>query len=123
MQRNLIDHDTATPIGVRFRDDPSANPGEVPPEGRRLKVFFISPEFLVGLFDTAGTFRVEANRLPEDARPVSISYDVTRHVFVLVIESVTFDPVPHGAIIPWADAVAIRKIEDVSGRRGEPPLP
>ncbi len=103
MIRTLIDPESATPLGVAFRP--------VPVDTRRLKVFRITPEMVVGLFEASGPFRVELGGLPADARPVSISYDPSRHTFALVLHSESYEPVADGQLIPDAGNVQIRRVE------------
>lgn len=69
---------------------------------RRRAIVTVSPEILLHLctMTEPTTVRVSANPLPEDVRLVGARYDVQRDLWLVVVESATFDEVGDGNTYP-----------------------
>lgn len=72
---------------------------------RRVMRLRASANILVEMckYTSAHTVRVTKNALPEDARLVGMTMDVTRNMVWLFIESAAFDAVPELAEVPIMD--------------------
>ncbi len=73
---------------------------------RRWKSVMVSQRLLTSLFQGPGEcigIRLDYPKLPDDARVVAINHDWSRQVFVAIVESASFAPVPAGAQIPLFD--------------------
>jgi hypothetical protein len=79
----------------------SLSPGQGP--GRRLRLLYLSPDALLGLFRGAhpGHF-ASRNPLPDDATIVRIALDERMRI-VMLLESEAFSLVADGTLIPEVD--------------------
>lgn len=80
---------------------------------RRLKVLRIDPGLLIHM--TRGTFAIERDALPDDAKVVHSYVDDDYLLVNIVIESEAFDLVPLGELIPIATGPIIKRFMPEDG--------
>jgi len=66
---------------------------------RRVAILSISPAFFIALCN-GSIFQVTDNPLPKDTRCVHAYYDHNKKLFVLIVQSASFDEVPDGVELP-----------------------
>lgn len=68
--------------------------------GRRFRRFLLRPDDLAALL--RGEARVNGYALPADAAIVTAGWDANRQSLVLMVHSVTFDPVEFDREVPFS---------------------
>lgn len=71
-------------------------------EARKVKIFFVTPQFITQLFTEGnkGILEIRNGGFPADSRIIGAGFDPHRASFWLHVESETFPPVKPGTLIP-----------------------
>ena len=89
---------------------------------RRWVVLQVTPEFLVEMckWTSVQQFYVNGNALPQDAHMVgaaehrnSTHWSGERGMFMIIIESELFEPVPFGEMLPILNPPTFQRVEQV----------
>jgi len=82
------------------------------PKSNRLAIVEISPSYIATTMCYSHEHHIRiTSSVPKDAKPVRVGYDPIRHVFLIMLEHESFEPVMEGTTPPTLDPPSIYEIK------------
>jgi len=70
------------------------------PRKHKRAILRLTPQTLIELCKVDGSYTLSANGMPEDAKCVGIHVDATRDLFMMAVESDSFEEIEEGRLLP-----------------------